>query len=197
MSASNPTLELLPSPLLITWIVLGDVWANFASSRTVRFFSSLARRNLLPIAGPSCFVRLATVGQCIHRLDCATTVGESVSCNFLLAQNIMVSNYILVHGDALVLISRSFPMLPDQIAQTFKLPPATWGCTFKADPQGELRLHIRVTDRLVQLKVGDWVVFAQPNCYAAAYQVKRLLKDFLVSAPEIYGEFLRALGGEP
>jgi len=115
MSASNPTLELLPSPLLITWIVLGDVWANFASSRTVRFFSSLARRNLLPIAGPSCFVRLATVGQCIHRLDCATTVGESVSCNFLLAQNIMVSNYILVHGDALVLISRSFPMLPDQI----------------------------------------------------------------------------------
>ena len=195
MSASNPTLELLPSPLLITWIVLGDVWANFASSLTVRFFSSLARRNLLPIAGPSCFVRLATVGQCIHRLDCATTVGESISCNFLLAQNIMVSNYILVHGDALVLISRSFPMLPDQIAQTFKLSLATWGCTFKADPQGELRLHLRVTDRLVQVKVGDWVVFAQPNCYAASYQVKRLLKDFLVGAPEIYGEFLRVLGG--
>lgn len=86
-------------------------------------------------------------------------------------------------------------MLPDQIAQTFKLPLATWGCTFKADPQGELRLHLRVTDRLVQLKMGDWVVFAQPNCYAASYQVKRLLKDFLVGAPEIYGEFLRVLGG--
>ena len=82
-------------------------------------------------------------------------------------------------------------MLPDQIAQTFKLPPATWGCTFKADPQGELRLHLR----LVQVKVGDWVVFAQPNCYSASYQVKRLLKDFLVGAPEIYGEFLRVLGG--
>jgi hypothetical protein len=86
-------------------------------------------------------------------------------------------------------------MLPDQIASPYKIPPATWGCTFNASPTGELRLHIRVTDRLVQVKVGDWVVFAQPNCYAAAHQVKRLLKDFLVGAPEIYGEFLRALGG--
>lgn len=85
-------------------------------------------------------------------------------------------------------------MLPDQIAPTYKIPPATWGCTFNAD-QGDLRLHLRVTDRLVQVKVGDWVVFAQPNGYDAAHQVKRLLKDFLVGAPEIYGEFLRALGG--
>ena len=109
----------------------------------------------------------------------------------------MVSNYILVHGDALVLISRSHAcyLTRSLRLQASQLPGAA---PSRPTRKASCACNLRVTDRLVQVKVGDWVVFAQPNCYAASYQVKRLLKDFLVGAPEIYGEFLRVLGeGEP